>query len=310
MTSSTRRAWRLVLSGGATGGAYWMAGALEAIAGAGLDPASAELIVGTSAGALVGAVAALGGRPWDLVANTPSEPGGGPMADPMARRAARGRARDFLRQRLIPRMGVRVSAAIASLIPAGTHSTDHIAALIRDLLDTGVEPHRGLRISTVDRLSARRVVFGPDPKWLPQAVAASCAVPGWFVPVEIDGAYYVDGGVHSNFSLDVAADVYRARVIVLSPLSGVVPAGRDPGWLAMGVARAEIRRMLRREVRRAARLKADVLVMEPDVDEVLAMGLNLMDDSRGPEIHALALERTRARLRERAWQTWLAETAG
>jgi NTE family protein len=232
------------------------------------------------------------------------------MADRTARRAARGRARDFLRHRIIPPMGVRISAAIASLIPAGTHSTDHIAGLVRDLLDTGAIPHRGLRISTVDRLSARRVVFGPDPEWLPQAVAASCAVPGWFVPVEIDGAYYVDGGVHSNFSLDVAADAYSARVAVLSPLSGVVSASRDPGWLAMGVARAEIGRMLRRELRRAARLKAHVVVMEPGTEEVLAMGLNLMDDTRGPEIHALALERTRATLREPAWQAWMGDVAG
>jgi hypothetical protein len=41
MESSVRRPRRLVLSGGATGGAYWMAGALEALSGAGLDPASA-----------------------------------------------------------------------------------------------------------------------------------------------------------------------------------------------------------------------------------------------------------------------------
>jgi NTE family protein len=299
------RPWRLVLSGGGTGGAYWMAGTLEALAGAGLNLASADLIVGTSAGALMGSVIALGGRPWDLVGNVSSPAGS--LADASVRRAAQQRPTDFLRHRLMPSMGVRLSAAIGSLLPVGGHSIDHVESLVRDIIRPGVVPHQGLRICTVERLSARRVVFGPELEWLPKAVAASCAVPGWFVPVEIDGAYYVDGGVHSNFSLDIAADVYRARVIVLSPLTGVAPRSRDPGWLAMAVARSELRRLLRREIRLGMRIKAKVLVLEPDKEEVLAMGLNLMDDAHGTEIHQMALERTRVRLSDPSWQKMLGE---
>jgi NTE family protein len=207
-------------------------------------------------------------------------------------------------------MGVHLSAALGTLVPVGSHSLDHVEALVSDLITPGMRPHRGLRISAVERLSARRVIFGPDVERLPKAVAASCAVPGWFVPVEIDGAYYVDGGVHSNFSLDVGADIYRAHVVVLSPLTGLVPRSRDASWLAMGVARSELRRLLRREIRRAARLQAHVMVLEPGKDEVLSMGLNLMDDTHGDDIHRLAMERTQTRLSDPAWQRMLEEIGG
>jgi hypothetical protein len=55
------------------------------------------------------------------------------------------------------------------------------------------------------------------------------------------------------------------------------------------------------------RIKAKVLVLEPDKEEVLAMGLNLMDDAHGTEIHQMALERTRVRLSDPSWQKMLGE---
>lgn len=37
---------------------------------------------------------------------------------------------------------------------------------------------------------------------LPEAIAASCAVPGLFVPVRIDGQWYRDGGVVDRIGLE------------------------------------------------------------------------------------------------------------
>ena len=48
------------------------------------------------------------------------------------------------------------------------------------------------------------------------AVAASCAVPGVWPPVTIDGTRYVDGGIWSFTSTDRAAG--HGRVLVLAPL--------------------------------------------------------------------------------------------
>jgi predicted acylesterase/phospholipase RssA len=46
--------------------------------------------------------------------------------------------------------------------------------------------------------SGRRVAFGrpgAPSAGLPDAVVASCSIPGWYAPKEIDGRAYVDGGV-------------------------------------------------------------------------------------------------------------------
>jgi NTE family protein len=42
---------------------------------------------------------------------------------------------------------------------------------------------------------------------LVDAVAASCAVPGVWPPVTIDGSRYIDGGVRSGTNADMAARV-------------------------------------------------------------------------------------------------------
>src|SRR4051794_41985901 len=58
-------------AGGVTGGA-WLTGALHAIVEeTGWDPGSADVVVGTSAGAIIGTiVAAGGGPPWFMVAHS------------------------------------------------------------------------------------------------------------------------------------------------------------------------------------------------------------------------------------------------
>ena len=64
----------------------------------------------------------------------------------------------------------------------------------------------GLRICTVRRSDGARVVFGrpgAPPARLAAAVLASCAIPGYFQPVDIGGTEYVDGGVHSATNADV-----------------------------------------------------------------------------------------------------------
>src|SRR5271165_2135835 len=61
----------LVLGAGGVLGGAWLTGALHAIAReTGWDPGSAGHIVGTSAGAMVGALLACGVPPWFMVAHT------------------------------------------------------------------------------------------------------------------------------------------------------------------------------------------------------------------------------------------------
>jgi len=61
----------LVLGAGGVLGGAWLTGALDAIASeSGWDPGSADYIVGTSAGSMIGALVACGVPPWLMVARS------------------------------------------------------------------------------------------------------------------------------------------------------------------------------------------------------------------------------------------------
>src|SRR4051794_41966707 len=80
----------LVLGAGGVLGGAWLAGGLAALAEAtGWDPATADVIVGTSAGSMIGSLPACGGAPWFMVAHS----GGGTLPGvPFAERPATGHA--------------------------------------------------------------------------------------------------------------------------------------------------------------------------------------------------------------------------
>src|SRR5581483_1137813 len=89
----------------------------------------------------------------------------------------------------------------------------------------------------VDYRSARRVAFGragSPPAKLPDAVAASCAIPGFYRCVQIGGRQYVDGGVYSTSNLDVLRAEQLDLVIALNPMSSLHAS--DPRTLSQRVA--------------------------------------------------------------------------
>src|ERR1035441_8012895 len=64
----------LVLGAGGILGGAWLTGALHALATeTGWDPGSADYIVGTSAGSMIGALIASGIPPWFMVAHSAGE---------------------------------------------------------------------------------------------------------------------------------------------------------------------------------------------------------------------------------------------
>lgn len=72
-------------------------------------------------------------------------------------------------------------------------------------------------------------------------MAASCAIPGAFSPVEIDNVEYVDGGFHSPSNADVVADADLDLVVSIAPLSDrvVQEAFLDTGRQAATTPAAE-----------------------------------------------------------------------
>ena len=120
------------------------------------------------------------------------------------------------------------------------------------------------------------------------AVSASCAVPGYFAPVEIDGRMYIDGGAHSMVSLDLLADRELDLVIVSAPLSTTDWVARDPG----NVARAALRLQLQREVRTVRGPR--IITVAPDAHMRAIMGTNSMVAAKRAPVAEAALEYGRA----------------
>jgi NTE family protein len=116
-------------------------------------------------------------------------------------------------------------------------------------------------------------------------VAASCAIPGFFRSVEIDGVRYVDGGVHCASNLDLLAHEHLDLVIALNPMSSLhASAPRTLGErLAYAVREASGRR-LGSEARQLREAGTDVVLIQPTVHDLDAMGTNLMSRSRRKEV--------------------------
>ena len=102
-------------------------------------------------------------------------------------------------------------AVLSALLPEGRASLYPIRRAIASLSpgDPGAwSGHPGLRVVAMDYDTGRRVAFGgPAAPSVPMAdaVAASCAIPGWYAPIEIGGHRYVDGGACSATSIDLYA---------------------------------------------------------------------------------------------------------
>jgi predicted acylesterase/phospholipase RssA len=96
-------------------------------------------------------------------------------------------------------------------------SEDAMRRLFAALVPVTAWPEKRLMITAVDAESGHRVYFeagsGVD---LLDAVRASCAVPGMYPLVSIDGRRYADGGPRSAFNAELAAG--SREVTILSPL--------------------------------------------------------------------------------------------
>lgn len=267
-------------AGGVTGDAFHR-GVLHALTDHGWDARDSDVIVGTSAGAMVGAHL-----------RRPDSPPPVGERDGSVHGARLGRAPDLSPLLAIARRPWRLRAGVLStaLLPTGRHSTEFIAAGVRHYFGRtwSEDP---LYICAVRRRDGRRVVFGRDgaPRCdLAHAVAASCAIPGFFHPVEIDGEVYVDGGVHSPTNADALRGWELDVLLVSSPMS-VEPRGLRP-TLDL-VPRLHAHRYLRREVAAYRKRGVEVVTFEPGGELLQVMGVNPLHGGRIDEVEEASRER-------------------
>jgi NTE family protein len=295
-------------AGGVAGGAFH-AGVLAAIAAAtGWDPRRATVLVGTSAGAITAASLMAGLSAADLLARSEGRPmsaagtrlmaGVGPPRRPPPLRSG-GRARrpaDIVARlaRAAARpLEARPLALAAGLLPEGSVGTELISAAIAGL-PLRSWPGDRLLVCAVRERDGRLVVFGRDARPpIPDAVAASCAIPGFYRPVSIDGQLFVDGGAHSPTNADVLAGLGLDLVVVSSPMSVVGPGLR----LALDQpVRRWSRLVLETEAHRLRRRGTHVVAFQPTAADAAVIGPNPMDPGRRAAVARQAWDSTRHRL--------------
>jgi NTE family protein len=235
MTTANRA---LVLSGGGNAGGAWMLGIINALREEGADLGDADLIIGTSAGARVGAQLATGvlGQAVDLHRRS-----GIPAIELYATLP------EFVAasMRIIADAPSEHEAArrIANIGPLGERlaSGADRRRVIATQLPARDWPRQRLVITAVDAESGRRVTFDVDSGvGLVDAVTASGALPGIYPLVTINGRRYADGGVHSVFNADLAAGYEIVTVLTPLPLDGYLRGKLEAEIAAIGPATVHV----------------------------------------------------------------------
>ena len=296
----------LVLGAGGVLGAAWMTGALARLAGRlPCAPGDVDLVVGTSAGSVLAAALRCGAPFEEMVAWQRGQATGllsesaalatqdGPLP-PLPR--MRFGSVPLARAALLTPHRVPPWVAASAWLPHGRGQHAALRSLIgglhgRHTQQAGPPAHwvdDHTWIAAVDYDTGQRVLFGRDgapPASLPEAVVASCSIPGWYEPAVIGGRRYVDGGVRSMTSLDSLGGTDVQDVYVLAPMASTEPD--HPLQPHLRVER-RLRQVLTAAVIRQARALAAkgkrVTVLTPGPRDLAAMGINLMDSRRRQEV--------------------------
>jgi len=291
----------LVLGGGGVVGQAYHSAVLAVLQhDFGFDARTADMIVGTSAGSITGTLLRLGVSPEDLAAWTVKAPLSGdddvlrqlsetpppPLAPfsplHLLRRPLRLPGPHLVRRAVTRPLQFRPLAAGMTLLAPGRHDIVEQLAALREL-EQPDWPDPALWICAVRRRDGRRVVFGrpgAPPAPIHLAVAASCAVPGYFAPVQIGGRSYIDGGVHSPTNAAILRGAGLDLVLVISPMSGA--AGWRPDFYA--AARRHSTRLLKRELRALEAHGIRTVVFAPGEVEQEVMGRDMMSRERLNEV--------------------------
>jgi NTE family protein len=279
----------LVLGGGGVTGVAWELGLIAGLVAEGIDLPAADMIIGTSAGSVVGAQIASAQDPERLYQRQ-LEPPVGEIPARLGWTLLARWAWIYLTTPDPARMRRRIGklALAARTVPEAERR-----AVLEGRLTEHDWPARPLKLTTIDAATGEFVVFdAAGDASLLDAVSASCAVPGVWPPVTIGRRRYIDGGMRSSANADLADGCQR--VVIIAPLARGTSRSPGPNQQA--------------ETLRAGGAK--VTVISPDQAALAAIGRNVLDPARrapaaraGRAQAALAAEQVR--------EVWLAshETA-
>ena len=225
----------LVLGGGGVVGIAWEVGVLAGLERAGVfDPLQAAVIVGTSAGSVVGTRLALGAAIESLVEEQSRTPEAAPASGEAAPRADMSVVMEIFGElRQAPEVTPEVARVVGQkAMAAATPSEERWVESFEATIGKGTRwpATRDLRIAALDcNTGERRMWTSADDGLVDvaRAVASSCAVPGMFPTVGIGDSRYTDGGVWSGTNADVLlADGLDAVVLIAPTASAPLQPGR------------------------------------------------------------------------------------
>ncbi len=260
----------LVLSGGGPVGIAWELGIVAGLEEEGVRLGDADFILGTSAGSFGGAQLA-SGRTAKSLAEAILAQSAKPSAAPVAAASQSGPPN------LTPLMEFMSRAADESQSPEALRAeigafalnaaTMSEEAFIRSMGRIPENwPAKRYACTAVDALDGTFHVWDNDSGVpLAAAVSSSCAVPGVYPPVTIAGRRYIDGGMRSSTSADLARGYEHVLIVSVRSAGAVGPM-------------AELtQRRLENEINALRESGSEVEILEPDDSSATTLGMNLMD---------------------------------
>ena len=257
----------LVMGGGGTLGVAWETGLLAGLATEGATLGNADLILGTSAGSIVGSTIARGVSPHMMAE----------MQTAAARQAAGAQASGpapdlskvmafFMRMPETGEPPVELRREIGEV--SRTSQTIPEAAMLAQFATMGISGvwPKKFACTAVDATSGEFKVWREaDGVDFARAIASSCSVPGIFPAITINDRLWMDGGMRSGTNVDMAAGHERVLAVVVIP---------------MAMADARMKARVNAEGEAVVKAGGRYDLISPDAETQEAFGPNLMDGTR------------------------------
>jgi len=267
----------LVLAGGGVAGIAWLLGVVEALRAGGVDLATADQIIGTSAGSDVGAQLATGQLAAAVAMQERTETSEIYVEVDLqsffdtAAKLAVGAADE---QEVMRRYG-------AAAIEHETVSEAARKVAVAARLPSHDWPEHPLRITSVDAATGELVVFDRSSGVpLVDAVAASCAVPLVWPPATIRNKRYIDGGTRSFTNADLARGFGRVLILIPTAPNPVLTQKLDRELAQLADARTLVVRVDDASAAAIGPNPLDPARRKPALDAGRRQGREVLDDVR------------------------------
>ncbi len=267
MNANNESGKALVLSGGGITGIAWELGILRGLEECGVDVTDANLIIGTSAGSIVGA---------QIISDTSLEELYKLQLIPIEE--SKERQVQFNRTEFQKIMAAAIMSspdsqtARARIGEASLASTTMTEEERQKIIDSRLPNHewnqkKKLIINAVNASTGKWVTFEENSNVsLVKAVAASSAVPGIYPPTRINGEYYIDGSMSSGTNADLAKGYNKVLILV---------AEANMTHTVMGPTMHRINFNEELKILKESRAKVKVII--PDENSLKAKGKNPLD---------------------------------